>query len=294
MRRWLASFVLILGGSACEISHSRPDTVGVKFAALNWLDSAADKVEHLTRQPSTCLRNPDDPAVQRGALLFASPTLLGGQPAKAGLSCASCHRNGRGNPDFVFAGISEAPGTADVTHGLFSKVRADGVFNPVIIPDLARPNGQKIVDRGAVGELETFLSEQIVEEFSGTEPQARVIADLATYLRALDESACDPNALEVQSWRSEFTRIRATIISASKDSSSHKNAVRAALGRVHARLHSEDHANLRADLITFSRALERGDGQHSYVAKLDQLEVALEAVDAQTLYNPDVLTRFLP
>ena len=111
---------LLVGLAACQ--GAPPDTVQspLDLTALQWLDSASDPVLHLTQHPSTCLTEPNLPAVQRGALLFESPTLLGGQAAKAGLSCAACHRNGRGNPVFVFPGISGPPGTADVTHGLFS------------------------------------------------------------------------------------------------------------------------------------------------------------------------------
>ncbi|MGF7473737.1 hypothetical protein WFJ45_23635, partial [Salmonella enterica subsp. enterica serovar Minnesota] len=69
-----------------------------------------------------------------GRAAFNSPLLLGGQAARAGLSCASCHRNGRGNPDFHFPGISGAPGTADVTASLLSSHRGDGQFNPKPIP----------------------------------------------------------------------------------------------------------------------------------------------------------------
>lgn len=294
MKRWLSALVFTLGISACEVSPSAPDPVDVNIAALAWLDASADKVEHLTFQPSTCLRAPHENAVQRGALLFSSPTLLGGQAAKAGLSCAACHRNGRDNPDFLFMGISDAPGTADVTHGLFSKIRADGVFNPVAIPDLAHPDGRRTVDRDVNGALEAFLSAQIVEEFSGSEPDERVIADLAAYIRALDHSVCDLAATEPQSWRRELDLIKAVASSGEPLSSAYNNAIRSAFGRIYERLLPDAHADLRADLVRLSRAIEREDESITLNLELDKLAVALEAVDAQTLYNPTVLARHLP
>ncbi|MEO1321817.1 MAG: hypothetical protein AAFV59_02300 [Pseudomonadota bacterium] len=294
MSRWLFGFVFALGIAACEVSPRLPASENVNIAALAWLDASADKVEHFAFQPSTCLRTPGDPAVQRGALLFSSPTLLGGQAAKVGLSCAACHRNGRGNADFVFTGISGAPGTADVTHGLFSKVRADGVFNPVPIPDLASPDGRRLVDREVDGALEAFLSAQIIEEFSGSEQEDRVISDLAAYVRALDDRVCDASAVHAQSWREELSLIRAAINSSPPMSAAHTNAMRAALGRIHERLLPNRHSDLRADIVTISRALERGQDRKAVIAMLNQLDVALQAVDAQTLYSPTVLARLLP
>ena len=153
---------------------------------LSWIADGADAARVLTEQPSICpFETENGFDVPPGELLFNSPLLLGGQSAKAGISCASCHRNGRGNPNFVFQGVSGAPGTADVTHGLFGRARDDDAFNPVKIPDLAAPEGHKIVSRVEPGALEEFLYAQIVEEFDGPEPSRRTISDLADYLRQL-------------------------------------------------------------------------------------------------------------
>src|SRR3954469_25387931 len=104
-----------------------------------WLQSP-DVVSDLTQQPAECLAWPKDPHVRRevamGRALFRSPLLLGGQAARVGLSCASCHRNGRTNPHFHFPGVSGDPGTADVTASIMSEHRGDGIFNPKPIPDL--------------------------------------------------------------------------------------------------------------------------------------------------------------
>lgn len=294
MSRWLAGIIVTLGVTACEVSPSVPAPEEVNIAALAWLDASSDKVEHLAFQPSTCLREPGNLAVQRGTLLFSSPTLLGGQAAKAGLSCAACHRNGRGNPEFFFAGISGGPGTADVTHGLFSKDRADRVFNPVSIPDLAMTEGRRVVDRDLYGALESFLSAQIVEEFSGSEQEDQVIADLAAYVRALDDSACDARALELRSWRTEINLIRNVVKPDTPVSAAYINAIRAALGRIYERLLPDKHAVLREEIVDLSRAFQSGRDRGVLRTKLDSLAAALEAVDAQTLYSPTVLARVLP
>lgn len=149
----------------------------------------------LTRQPVECVAVPADRSTARqiaiGRAAFRTPMLLGGQAARAGLSCASCHRNGRGNRDFFLTGLSGAPGTADVTSSLMSKLRGDALFNPKPITDLAdREATQKISRDAKSGELERFITGQIVEEFDGHAPSPRVLAGLAAYVRAIRPDAC--------------------------------------------------------------------------------------------------------
>jgi len=124
--------------------------------------------------------------IAAGEALFHTPSLLGGQAAKARISCSSCHVNGRGNPHFQFPGVSGEPGTADVTHSFFSSFRGDSEFNPISIPDLTQ-SGK--VSHKNPGELETFIRGLIVEEFDGLEPSRTTLDALAAYVRALQ--SCD-------------------------------------------------------------------------------------------------------
>lgn len=126
--------------------------------------------------------------MRSGRALFAAPNLLGGQAAKAGLSCASCHINGRGNPHFLLAGVSDRAGTADVTNSFFSAARGNGRFDPVPIPDLALPG--KVARDPAAGALKPFIRDLIVEEFGGAEPTPAMLGALAAYVRAI--GPCDP------------------------------------------------------------------------------------------------------
>lgn len=156
--------------------------------AARWLAPGHDPVVAFAYEPTECLAPMHDPAVEIGRAAFRTPLLLGGQAARAGLSCASCHRGGRGNPDFAFPGLSGAPGTADVTSSLMSKTRGDGVANPKPIPSLV---GAGKVDRRLDGHaLETFVHGLVFEEFDGAEPPPRVLAGLAAYVRALQPLAC--------------------------------------------------------------------------------------------------------
>ncbi len=154
------------------------------FETLRWTAPGAE-LEAMSSQPSACLA--DDPhtttLVRAGEALFNTPTLLGGQAAKAGLNCASCHVNGRNNPHFALAGVSDKPGTADVTNSFFSAARGNGRFDPVMIPDLAAPG--KISHDPSAKALEPFIRTLIVDEFGGREPSPATLDALAAYVRAI-------------------------------------------------------------------------------------------------------------
>ncbi len=153
-----------------------------------WIAPEA-RVEQLTTIVAPCIADFSGNPLP-GAVAFEDPLLLGGQAARAGLSCASCHRGARGNPAFVFPSVSGAPGTADITASLLSSHRGDGIFNPRPIPDLTRDAPK--VSRTAPGVLEAFIRGLIVEEFDGPEPPPRLLASLAGFVRALDPKACKP------------------------------------------------------------------------------------------------------
>ncbi len=183
--------VLALGAAAAE----------GPLRAQRWLAAGADKATALGSRPPECLRPPSDPElayrVEVGRAAFRTPLLLGGQAARAGISCETCHKSGRSNPDFRFPGVSGAPGTADVTSSLFSSHRGDGVDNPRPIPDLGGPKSALKVSQAPEGRaLEGFIHGLVTEEFDGAEPPAGVIEDLADYVRALSPDACPSAAPE--------------------------------------------------------------------------------------------------
>lgn len=158
------------------------------FAALGdapirgmlWVARTADPQRALGSVPTECLKRPADPAlaakVEVGRAAFRTPVLLGGQAARAGINCETCHRDGRGNPDFLFPGVSGAPGTADVTNSLFSTHRGNGIDDPKPIPDLSGPKAKlKISQAPAEKKLEPFIHGLITEEFDGPEPRKSVV-----------------------------------------------------------------------------------------------------------------------
>ena len=170
-----------------------------------WLLSS-DLAADLTHQPPECRSPSHDAALRRseevGRIAFRAPLLLGGQAARAGLSCATCHRNGRTNPHFHFPGLSGDAGTADVTASLMSSHRGDGIFNPKPIPDLAGDPAKLKVSRDPAREdLRKFIHGLVTQEFDGPEPPPAVLDGLAAYVRSLSPAACKtpaPTAIRLQ------------------------------------------------------------------------------------------------
>jgi hypothetical protein len=163
--------------------------------AAQWVAGGRDAVRALTTEPTECLARPPSPEatyrVELGRAAFRHSLLLGNQGARAGLTCESCHRGGRDNPDFSFPGLSNGPGTADVTSSVTSEHRGDGVFNPKPIPSLIRPPAQRLVSRDPRRpDLRNFIHGLVTEEFDGPEPPPAVLEGLAAYVRALTPAAC--------------------------------------------------------------------------------------------------------
>jgi hypothetical protein len=162
--------------------------------ASRWLAKGADAAQALGTVEAECLgpvKAADTYAVEVGRAAFRTPLLLGGQAARAGIACETCHQNGRTNPFFQFPGLSGAPGTADVTTALFSSHRDDGIDNPKPIPDLAGAKARADLAQPLAGPaLARFIHGQITEEFNGAEPSPAVLAGLASYVRALNPAAC--------------------------------------------------------------------------------------------------------
>jgi hypothetical protein len=165
--------------------------------AARWL-APDGRLAALSRQPIECARapgaGPERALFEIGRTAFRTPVLLGGQAARAGLSCASCHSNGRRNPAFLFPGLSGDPGTADVTSSLMSSHRGNGTFDPKPIPDLAVP--AKVSRDPGDPALGRFMHGLIVEEFDGAEPPPLILDGLGVYVRGIRAEGCDTAGTE--------------------------------------------------------------------------------------------------
>ena len=277
---------LVLTGVAIAIAGIAVAGVAMRspLRAARWLP--ADRQAHaLAYEPTECVLPTADPDLARqiaiGRAAFRTPLLLGGQGARAGLSCNSCHRSGRGNPDFQFPGLSGTPGTADVTSSLMSSHRGDGIDNPKPIPDLSGPKDKLKVSRDpADRKLETFIHGLIVEEFDGPEPTAMTLDGLAQYVRALSPGGC-PTAPE--------QRIRLA---------GYLSDARAAMEAAQSALDAHDRATARLMLASARSALGMIDERYAAPSLARDRELLLDAdlelaaiQDAVDTGKPDVTLR---
>ncbi|MEO0417366.1 MAG: hypothetical protein AAF249_00755 [Pseudomonadota bacterium] len=246
-----------------------------------------------------------------GEFLFRSPLLLGGQAAKAGLSCHSCHVNGRGNPNFEFAAISDAPGTADTTHSFFSKTLGNRTFDPVPIPDLTQPG--KVDHDPSSGDLEAFITRIVVDEFSGSRAVNEAIGPLATYVRALRQTSLSKEAdYRPRSLMRDMADLQVTAEEARlrlkagqwRAASLLVASAQGQMQNVYERLRVDPHEQQRSWLV--ERSLEAGSlrralnaQQVSASEEMIQWQAGLKdspdfaGIEEETLYNPRLLAKAL-
>ena len=273
--------------------------------AVGWTNPKADVAGVLTTEPAECYAPAEAlrASAEIGRAAFRTPVLLGGQAARAGLSCESCHRGGRGNPDFLFPGVSGAPGSADVTSALFSSHRGNGRDDPVPIPDLSGPRARLKV---APESLETFIHGLIVEEFDGPEPSPAVLKGLADYVRRLRPQACPPNGARPVSVKGLLDDVeRATTAAAGAPDRSTRllmiAGARARLGLIDERFPGsgfapERHALRAADaeLAAIAAAVRSGRADTSqrlaaWRERLPPLARQLGRREGQSLFDPKTL-----
>lgn len=254
---------LILAAGAASLAVAAvaagPDRPPLRAAA--WLAPSADPVKALTFTRPECFRRPHDREIaylaEVGRAAFRTPLTLGGQAARAGVACETCHTGGRRNPDFLFPGLSGAPGTADVTSAVFSSHRDDGIDNPKPIPDLSGPKSAlKIDQKRKARSLETFIHGLVTEEFDGAEPPSAVLNGLAAYVRALSPEACPKAALRPLH-ASDLTDNARRALAAAEQALQHQDpetallmvgSARTQIGLVYERWDDPTLASTRADL----------------------------------------------
>jgi hypothetical protein len=280
--------------------------------AMLWVAKDADPGRALGTLPTECLKIPADPAlaarIEIGRAAFRTPVLLGGQAARAGVTCETCHRDGRTNPDFLFPGVSGPPGTADVTNSLFSTHRGNGIDDPKPIPDLSGPKAKlKVSQVPAEKKLEPFIHGLITEEFDGPEPTPAVLDGLATYVRALNPAACPARAREPLTVRLLMTDARRALKTAQGSAAAGDTATaivmvasaRSRLGMIDERFAAPALARPRDDLRAADRRLEAAQAAlhdrrtaeaaanlTAWLAASPRLEAELAARQRASLFDP--------
>ncbi|QTD56862.1 hypothetical protein [Parasphingorhabdus cellanae] len=269
--------------------------------AIEWLDPA-QHLAALTTEPRRVAAAKDQQMLA-GEALFHTPTLLGGQAAKAGLSCASCHENGRDNPAFLFPNVSGEPGTADVTSSFFSSHRGNGIFDPVKIPDLTVPG--KVSRAEDSQELEKFIRDLIVEEFNGQEPTPSVLGALTHYVRSL--SADTDNDRVAVTAENQLVAVDQAVLSAKEARQDNDlklshlllASARNRLGLIHERYAGKSLTRQRKAIMSASRELgelQDIEDNADFIVALEEWESGFQrtrklvvAKQHMSLYDPKLL-----
>ena len=251
-----------------------------------WTQASPTLAHALTHGPSECLSTPTEAAardsIEIGRALFRSPALLGGPAARTGLSCNSCHTNGRVNASLLLPELTNRAGAADVTSEWASKVRGDGVMNPRDIPDLAGVGARPTHGRLNDPSLEHFTHSVMTEEFQGPEPPPQAFAGVIAYLRALDPAACSANETPETLARAANDVRRDLAAAQNADAPTARLVLLAtqdAVGRVVERLPARDFASERSALETLSREL--GDVRNAQTEVRPALKIMAQGWSAR-------------
>jgi len=291
-------------------AHAEP------LAEARWLAPGKDRIAALTVSPGECLRRTENREgrylSEVGRAAFSSPFLFGGQAARGGLSCASCHNDGHSNPDFFLEGLSGAPGTADVTSSIFSRIRDDGAFNPKPIPTLIGVGGKSTFGTAAPKpSLHAFIGSAVEDEFQGPAAPKAVLDGLVAYIERMDASACPASPIPLTPRRAMSDVERA--LAAAKTASARGDAstadfllvsAQSALGRIHARFPGAPSDELRDALQRLSAEVgsmrELTADPKKLNSALDdsakhakRLSRRLEKARSQSLYDPERLRAYL-
>jgi hypothetical protein len=266
---------------------------------LRWIAKGADRVAVLTQLPPACEVSGEMEQRRLGRIAFESPALLGGAAARMGLSCSSCHLNGRGSPDFFLDGLSDRAGTADVTSSVLSKVRGDGNFNPKPIPDIGLRDGNQLKDRLGP-EFAAKVHGLIEEEFDGQAAPKPVFDAVIAYLDGLDPRACGTSPAPLSPLR-DIDAVEAAYEAgrSGQDGATRIFYLRAARGRlerIHERYAGPGQAAIRGELVQLSRSMETVSEAIRAGTEIPAIEpgwpalrARLQGEAARSLYDPEVL-----
>jgi len=299
--RLIGLFLTVLSLAACNGETSKPSTDTPAPQITTWIHSDTNLVSALSEEPRECLPPIANTQTTLGRLAFRSPFLLGGQAARRGLTCQACHGQGQVNSHFFVVGLSDTPGTADVTSFHFSDVLGDEIFNPVPIPSLS-DDIEGVDYTPETKALEAFVRRLITKEFTGPEPTPEVESALLSYLRALDDSYCTSPTIK----GSDNLSYKLKIISDSLEALPKQNlsreshnfmlaALRIELGRLHNRF--PNHPKLRAQLVAMSANLNTVKVENPDIVKLaadwDALEPDLRQAYAGSLFDETAIQNWI-
>jgi hypothetical protein len=282
----------LLALAACiSLGASAPPALLLRAQA--WTAPGPSMAHDLTHAPRECLAA-SSPEIEIGRALFRAPAMLGGPAARAGLSCHACHGNGRVNARFLLPELTDRPGAADVTSAWASKLRGDGVLNPVAIPDLAGIARRQTFGQARDASLEHFVQSVIVEEFQGEPPPAQAFASVIAYMRALDECALEEAPITLAAAAGDVRRALAAARGAAPETAALLVlSARDGIGRIVERLPPASFAPERRVFETLARELGQGAASPAWSARFDAALARVAARERRTYFNERTLAAAL-
>jgi len=289
----LVDAFLLLGLAACGDNNAAVYQTAEPPDIGRWAHPDADYVALFSDEPNECLAATPPTEQVLGRLAFRSPFLLGGQAARRGLTCQSCHGQGAVNDGFFVIGLSETPGTADVTSFHFSDVLGDESFNPVPIPSLSDDiEGVDFAPNSP--ELEAFVTRLITKEFTGPVPSPQVKAALLSYLRGIRSELCDTPRLQ----QADLLAYKIRVIDQSFEALTTQDlpqdtlsfmtaALRIELGHLHDRFPNDP--KLQAELVAISSAMRGAIRLAPMRDDWVNLKDRLAGAYKRSLFNPDII-----
>jgi len=298
---------LLLAGCAERAPQAKLGSPDIEPPDITrWAAPDVDLIQLLSVEPNECLPPPAQSGnlqnIALGRMAFRSPFLLGGQASRRGLTCQACHTQGARNENFFVVGLSETPGTADVSNFHFSDELGDEVFNPSPIPSLS--DDIRIVDYDPnQSDFEDFVIRLITKEFTGKHPSPEIKTALLSYLRQLDDSHCTDESLSgadllaykvkvidqtfVVLSQNNFTPTTQTFLSA---------ALRVELGRLNTRFPNTE--TVQTELLGISQHLNSrgGDVSAAQIRQAAQqwsaLAPNLASYYGESLFNPPMIAKW--
>ncbi|MGE0044669.1 MAG: hypothetical protein AB7J28_11225 [Hyphomonadaceae bacterium] len=262
-----------------------------------WTAETPALARDLTHAPGECLpESARTNEVELGRALFRSSTVLGGPVARIGMSCHSCHTNGRANARFFLPELTNEIGAADVTSEWASAVRGDGQMNPIRIPDLAGVGSRQTFGHLSDPSLDHFVRSVVEEEFQGAPLSASAHNALIAYLRALDPARCATDGRATLRSAADDVRRALNAANATSDAESARLArvaARERIGLIVERLPARRFARERARLEALARELIEQPGDQGWRARFDALTRTLERRERATYFNERTLARAL-
>lgn len=304
----------LLLGVLCMALSSAVAQAQSLVGAREWLPSGSLSVDSLTRHPQEQLEGGgrQNFYVEFGRLAFRSPDILGGTARRAGLSCQACHANGFATTAFFIPGLSDKPGSVDVSHAFWNLRAEDGIDNPLEIPSLrgVKSKEQLGQDRRTAS-LREFTRRVIVTEFSGAEPDALLLDALIAYQEKLQPAPAVYEPVSLQQDLADLVRhLDALHLPLAEENAALADRmtlmIRGQIGFIHERFADEDIRSSRSLLEDWSRQLagiadqaERGEWVRARSALADLRQViatpaaALATDLPRSLYQPERLKEWL-